>query len=99
MDVKIVQVALNGLENILRLGEQDCKGHGGTNPYAVMIEQCFGKFVITYGYLLLIGNQRKYLKLSTGSFWKDMDNFITALCNYIFDHQNRFGQNRISSEP
>ena len=43
MDVKIVQVALNGLENILRLGEQDCKGHGGTNPYAVMIEQCFGE--------------------------------------------------------
>ncbi len=43
MDVKIVQVALNGLENILRLGEQDSKLHGGTNPYAVMIEQCFGR--------------------------------------------------------
>jgi len=42
MDIKIVQVALNGLENILRLGEQDAKMHGGTNAYAVMIEQCFG---------------------------------------------------------
>ena len=43
MDAKIVQVALNGLENILRLGEQDAKLHGGTNPYAVMIEECYGK--------------------------------------------------------
>lgn len=42
MDTKIVQVALNGLENILRLGEQDAKMHGGTNPHAVCIEECFG---------------------------------------------------------
>ncbi|KAJ8315056.1 hypothetical protein KUTeg_007206 [Tegillarca granosa] len=42
MDAKIVQVALNGLENILRLGEQDAKLHNGTNPYAVMIEECYG---------------------------------------------------------
>merc|ERR1712168_1606423 len=42
MDSKIVQVALNGLENILRLGEQDSKMHGGTNPYAVLIEECYG---------------------------------------------------------
>ena len=42
MDVKIVQVALNGLENILRLGEQDAKVTGFNNPYAVMVEQCFG---------------------------------------------------------
>ena len=44
MDSKIVQVALNGLENILRLGEQDAKMHGGTNPYAVLIEECYGEF-------------------------------------------------------
>ena len=43
MDGKIVQVALNGLENILRLGEQDAKLHSGTNPYAVMIEECYGE--------------------------------------------------------
>lgn len=42
MDAKIVQVALNGLENILRLGEQDAKNHGGINPYAVVIEECYG---------------------------------------------------------
>lgn len=44
MDPKIVQVALNGLENILRLGDQDAKMHGGINPYAVLIEECYGKF-------------------------------------------------------
>ena len=43
MDSKIVQVALNGLENILRLGDQDAKVSSGTNPYAVMIEECYGK--------------------------------------------------------
>ncbi|CAG5128750.1 unnamed protein product [Candidula unifasciata] len=42
MDSKIVQVALNGLENILRLGETDAKQGNGVNPYAVMIEECYG---------------------------------------------------------
>lgn len=42
MDTKIIQVALNGLENILRLGEQESKTHGGNNPYAVLIEECYG---------------------------------------------------------
>lgn len=43
MDTKIVQVALNGLDNILRLGEQDAKALAGVNPYAVLIEECYGK--------------------------------------------------------
>jgi len=42
MDVKIVQVALNGLENILRLGDQDAKNTGGVNKYAVLVEECYG---------------------------------------------------------
>ncbi|XP_015590088.1 importin subunit alpha-7 isoform X2 [Cephus cinctus] len=42
MDVKIVQVALNGLENILRLGEQDTGMQNRVNPYAVLIEECYG---------------------------------------------------------
>merc|ERR1719229_42701 len=42
MDSKIVQVALNGLENILRLGEQEVKTTGAANPYAVIIEEVFG---------------------------------------------------------
>lgn len=49
MDPKVVLVALNGLENILRLGEQDANVHNGINPYAVIIEECYG----TYTYKLI----------------------------------------------
>uniref|UniRef100_A0A8V0Z387 Importin subunit alpha n=1 Tax=Gallus gallus TaxID=9031 RepID=A0A8V0Z387_CHICK len=43
MDSKIVQVALNGLENILRLGEQEANQSGtGINPYCSMIEEAYG---------------------------------------------------------
>lgn len=46
MDIKIVQVALNGLENILRLGDQDAKEGDGINKYAVMVEECYGNYRI-----------------------------------------------------
>jgi len=42
MDGKIVQVALNGLEHILRAGLQESKLHGRVNLYAVAIEECYG---------------------------------------------------------
>uniref|UniRef100_A0A8B9KWN0 Importin subunit alpha n=1 Tax=Astyanax mexicanus TaxID=7994 RepID=A0A8B9KWN0_ASTMX len=43
MDSKIVQVALNGLENILRLGEQEARQNGsGINPYCSLIEEAYG---------------------------------------------------------
>uniref|UniRef100_A0A672MT41 Karyopherin subunit alpha 6 n=1 Tax=Sinocyclocheilus grahami TaxID=75366 RepID=A0A672MT41_SINGR len=43
MDSKIVLVALNGLENILRLGEQEAKQNGsGHNPYCSLIEEAYG---------------------------------------------------------
>ncbi|KAG7273343.1 hypothetical protein CRUP_030241 [Coryphaenoides rupestris] len=42
MDPKIVQVALNGLENILRLGELGAKRGGGINPYCALIEEAYG---------------------------------------------------------
>ncbi|XP_076239108.1 karyopherin alpha1 [Calliopsis andreniformis] len=41
MDPKIILVALSGLENILRLGEQDGM-HNGINQCAVTIEECYG---------------------------------------------------------
>lgn len=44
MDAKIVQVALNGIQNILQLGEQEAKTTFGVNPYAVLVEECYGKF-------------------------------------------------------
>ncbi|KAJ8673478.1 hypothetical protein QAD02_004740 [Eretmocerus hayati] len=42
MDAQIIQVALNGLENLLKLGEQDAVHHNGVNPYSILIEQCYG---------------------------------------------------------
>ena len=41
-DAKIIQVALNGLDNILKLGAIEDKQMGGHNPYAIMIEECSG---------------------------------------------------------
>jgi len=48
MDGKIVQVALNGLEHVLRAGLQESKQHGGVNMYAVAIEECYGRRRFTY---------------------------------------------------
>lgn len=42
MDSKIVQLALNGIEHILRAGESDAKMHGTTNLYSVLVEECYG---------------------------------------------------------
>ena len=43
MDAKIVQVALSGLENILRMGEAEAtQNNNGNNPYATQIEECYG---------------------------------------------------------
>lgn len=39
MDSMIVQVALSGLDNILKAGELH---NAKPNPYAVLIEECFG---------------------------------------------------------
>lgn len=42
MDSNIVQVALSGLDNILKAGElHNIK----PNPYAVLIEECFGNYM------------------------------------------------------
>lgn len=43
MDPKIIRVALIGLENILRLGEQDAM-HNNINQYALSVEECYGKY-------------------------------------------------------
>ncbi|EPS44730.1 hypothetical protein H072_1273 [Dactylellina haptotyla CBS 200.50] len=44
MDNKIIQVALDGLENILKVGEmdKDTSGQGGINKYALFIEDAGG---------------------------------------------------------
>lgn len=43
MDSKIVQVALSGLENILRVGKQDGFQNDGINQFAVMVEEAYGR--------------------------------------------------------
>jgi importin subunit alpha-1 len=47
-DTKIIQVAFNGLENILKLGAAEGKRTNGPNPYAIMIEECYGLDKIEY---------------------------------------------------
>lgn len=42
-DAKTVQVALNGLDNILKAGQQSDQRD---NPYAALIEECFGKLCL-----------------------------------------------------
>jgi len=47
-DAKIIQVALNGLDNILKLGAAEGKRTNGPNAYAIMIEECYGLDKIEY---------------------------------------------------
>lgn len=56
MDAKIVQVALNGIQNILQLGEQEAKTTFGVNPYAVLVEECYGKidFIVADHYITYV---------------------------------------------
>lgn len=39
VDTQIIQVALNGLENILKAGNLDKTKQ---NPYAMIVEECYG---------------------------------------------------------
>jgi len=41
-DTRIITVALEGLENILRVGEKDAKSSSGLNEYATFIEEADG---------------------------------------------------------
>lgn len=43
-DIKIVDVALTGLENILRIGERIAKVEGCHNPYATQVEEIGGNY-------------------------------------------------------
>jgi importin subunit alpha-1 len=46
MDNKVIQVALDGLENVLKVGELDKDQNGGHNPYAHYIEEAGGMLSI-----------------------------------------------------
>jgi len=45
-DNKIIQVALDGLENILKVGEADKETNGGVNQYALFVEEAGGMYAI-----------------------------------------------------
>ncbi|GAA5913075.1 karyopherin alpha [Sporobolomyces salmoneus] len=45
-DNKIIQVALDGLENILKVGEADKESNNGVNQYALFVEEAGGMFAI-----------------------------------------------------
>ena len=43
-DPRVIQIILEGLENILKVGQLDVEKNGGINPFAVLIEEAFGKY-------------------------------------------------------
>lgn len=45
-DNKIIQVALDGLENILKVGEADKETNNGVNQYALFVEEAGGMYAI-----------------------------------------------------
>ena len=79
MDSKIVQVALNGLEHILRIGEQDSKQTGQTNLYSVLIEECYGETLRSNEKFLIFENLKinlilpsncQYFVIKSIEIWK-----------------------------
>ena len=41
-DARIVTITLEGLENILRVGQKDST-NGGVNPYSILVEEAYGE--------------------------------------------------------
>ena len=42
-DSRIVTITLEGLENILKVGEKDASSNGGVNPYSILVEEAYGE--------------------------------------------------------
>jgi importin subunit alpha-6/7 len=58
LDLKVIEVSLNGLDNILKLGQHQAKQTGGHNPYALIIEECGGELnsIEIYSFIYLTLN-------------------------------------------
>jgi importin subunit alpha-6/7 len=52
-DARILQVALTGLENILRVGHAKLDDQG-LNPNALLIEHCYGDFAVFFGFVVFL---------------------------------------------
>ena len=42
-DTRIVIITLEGLENILKVGQKDAGQNGGVNPFSILIEEAYGE--------------------------------------------------------
>ena len=43
-DSRLVLITLEGLENILKVGESDARSNEGVNQVAMLIEEAYGKY-------------------------------------------------------
>ncbi|CCJ29717.1 unnamed protein product [Pneumocystis jirovecii] len=98
LDNKIIQVALDGLENILKIGELDKENNGGLNRFALYIEEAGGMEKIHN--LQQSSNQEIYLKsynIIEKYFNDDDDEIDTGLAPQVEGHTFSFGN--INSTP
>ncbi|XP_065057257.1 importin subunit alpha-7-like [Rhopilema esculentum] len=94
MDTKIVLVALNGLDNILKIGEKEAKSIGSPNRYALEVEECFGIDKIEY--LQQHSNEDIYKKayeLIDTYFKEDEPLEVDAVAPQIENNEFTFSQN------
>ena len=89
-DAKIIMVALEGLENILRVGKQDAAGVNENNRYARMVEEEHGLEALEQ--LQQHDNDDLYLKASgvIRDYWGTMDEQTEALPALVPDQQQGF---------
>lgn len=87
MDTKIIQVALDGLDNILKVGEMDrvAGGPGGTNQFAQFVEEAGG--MLTIHNLQQHGNLEVYKKAFNimDKYFPDEDEVDTNISTRAFD--------------
>lgn len=86
VDSKVVEVALNGLDNVLKLGQHDARINGGSNPYAFKIEECGGLDKIEF--LQSHQNEKIYKKafqiIETYFSQEEEDNSLMPQVGFIF---------------
>jgi len=87
MDTKIIQVALDGLDNILKVGEMDrvAGGPGTTNQFAQFVEEAGG--MLTIHNLQQHDNLEVYKKAFNimDKYFPDEDEVDTNISNRAFD--------------
>ena len=44
-DSRVVQITIEGLENILKVGQTEAAKNNGVNPFSVLIEEAYGRLL------------------------------------------------------